>query len=129
MSSSSDDDSSAASPPSPISSVAESPTVMSTPKKKTKSIKKTATELSVVNVTSPFRSPKKTDRENSQFETYVREERQIPKDRIYYVDEGFQNGLRDIGVINIVDEISDCGTKSLAGKLLHNTKNPLCCCM
>jgi hypothetical protein len=32
-------------------------------------------------------------------------------------------------VINIVDEISDCGTKSLAGKLLHNTKNPLCCCM
>jgi hypothetical protein len=100
---------------------------MSTPKKKTKSNKKTATELSVVNVT--YQSPKKTDRENSQFETYVREERQIPKDRIYYVDEGFQNGLRDIGVISIVDEISDCGTKSLAGKLLHNTKNPLCCCM
>lgn len=128
---SSDDSSeSTTSPPSPISSVAESPstsTTVMTPKKVSpKKPRLPQADLSVVS--HSFRSPARTDRENSQFLKYVKEEKQIPEDRIFHVDEGFENTLRDLGVITIYDEVSDCGTKSLTGELLRRP-NHLYCCM
>lgn len=88
---------------------------------KTKNRKKQGSHKTPSSSRSPPRSPprKRTPtRRDQTLQQYRSEEEGIRDDRIYTVEEGWTNSIREIGVLEVKDKRSDDGRRTLQGRTI-----------